>query len=143
MRVFFTDKFRSQNLTFTAPRPGDAGYDLYALEAATLAPGGRALIPTGLHIEISDGYVGLIKDRSSMAVAGIHTMAGVIDSSYRGELKILLLNTNPIDYVVKTGQKIAQLIVVPYHANPIEVVDLLAHLTVSDRGQDGFGSTGQ
>ena len=67
----------------------------------------------------------------------------MIDSSYRGELKILLLNTNPIDYVVKTGQKIAQLIVVPYHANPVEVVDLLEHLTVSDRGQGGFGSTGQ
>ena len=143
MRVFFTDAFRRQNLTFTAPRAGDAGYDVYALEAATITPGGRALIPTGLHVEIPDGYVGLIKDRSSMAVGGIHTMAGVIDSAYRGELKILLLNTNPAEYSVKVGQKIAQLIVVPYHDSAVEVVEQLEQLSVSDRGQGGFGSTGQ
>jgi len=142
MRVFFSDAFRRQNLTFTAPRNGDAGYDLYALEAATLTAGSRMLIPTGLHVEIPEGYVGLVKDRSSMAVAGVHTMAGVIDSSYRGELKILLLNTNPADYTVKIGQKIAQLIVVPYYGHTVEVVDQLDQLTSSDRGQSGFGSTG-
>jgi len=143
MRVFFTDAFREQHLTFTAPRPGDAGYDLYAVESVSIASGSRALIATGLHVEIPAGYVGLVKDRSSMAMAGLHTMAGVIDSSYRGELKILLLNTTSTEYEVQAGKKIAQLVVVPYYGLDVEVASLLDDLSESDRGQGGFGSTGQ
>jgi dUTP pyrophosphatase len=143
MRVFFTDEFRRQKLTFAAPRSGDAGYDLYAVESTTIEPGSRTLIATGLHVEIPAGYVGLVKDRSSMAMAGLHTMAGVIDSSYRGELKILLLNTNSTEYAVQAGKKIAQLVVVPYYGVGVEVVEQLDYLSVSDRGHGGFGSTGQ
>lgn len=143
MRVFLTDEFRRQNLKFSAPRPGDAGYDLYALEATSVPPGKRALIRTGLHVEIPPGYVGLVKDRSSMARDGLHAMAGVIDPSYRGELKILLLNTNDTDYAIRVGQKIAQMVVVPYYDAAVEVVDQIEQLSVSERGAGGFGSTGQ
>ncbi len=142
MRVFLTAEFRQQHLKFTAPRPGDAGYDLCALEAVTLPPGKRALIRTGLHVEIPSGYVGLVKDRSSMARDGLHTMAGVIDSAYRGELKILLLNTNDAEYAIQVGQKIAQMVVVPYYDAAVEVVDQLDQLSESVRGAGGFGSTG-
>lgn len=143
MRVFFSPEFRERNLKFAAPKPGDAGYDLYALEGCTLPPGERALIRTGLHVEIPNQHVGLIKDRSSMALAGLHVMGGVIDSSYRGELKILLLNTNQTEYAVSPGQKIAQMVVVSYYAEPVTVVDQLEQLSESDRGASGFGSTGQ
>ncbi len=143
MRVFFSDEFRRLGLTFGPPAPGDAGYDLCAAEALTLAPGTYALVRTGLFLEIPPGYVGLIKDRSSMALAGIHTMAGVIDSSYRGELKILLLNVKTTNYDIEVGRKIAQMVVVPYHVEPIEVVERLENLSPSSRGADGFGSTGK
>jgi dUTP pyrophosphatase len=95
-----------------------------------------------LHLEIPAGYVGLVKDRSSTALAGLHTMAGVIDPSYRGELKILILNTTTTEYAVRTGQKIAQLVVVAYYDAPIEVVDRLEDLSSSVRAEGGFGSTG-
>ena len=141
MRVYFTDEFRRQQSTFSAPRPGDAGYDLRALEAVALAPGSRTLIATGICVEIPAGCVGLIKDRSSMALAGLHTMAGVIDASYRGEIKVLLLNTGNL-YQISSGQKIAQLIVVPCYSQPLEPVATLEALSASERGQAGFGSTG-
>ncbi len=143
MRVFFSDEFRAANLTFAAPKPGDAGYDLYALDSCVIESGERAMIRTGLHVEIPDGYVGLIKDRSSMAAAGLHTMAGVIDSSYRGELKIILLNTNKTEYTISTGQKIAQMLVIRYYAEAVQVVDQLEQLSSSERGAGGFGSTGK
>src|ERR1700694_3486633 len=110
MRIFLTAKFRQHNLTFSEPRPGDAGYDLYSVETVTVELGARVLVGTGLHLEIPWGFVGLIKDRSSMALAGLHTMAGVIDPSYRGEVKVLLLNTNPEPYTIRIGQKIAQIV---------------------------------
>ena len=108
-----------------------------------LAPQQRVLVETGLHIEIPLNYVGLVKDRSSVASAGLHTMAGVIDSSYRGELKILILNVGDSDYTISIGQKIAQLVIVPIYTETVELVDSLEMLTDTDRGVEGFGSTGK
>ena len=143
MRVYRNDKLRALDIGFEAPRAGDAGYDLYAISAHGVEPGQRALIDTGLHLEIPAGFVGLVKDRSSVAAAGIHTLAGVIDSSYRGELKILLANLGSGRYEVRTGQKIAQLLVVPAYTEAIEIVDSLEDLSTSPRGSGGFGSTGE
>ena len=142
MRVFVTDEFRRQNLKFSAPRPGDAGYDLFAVEAVQVPSGKRVLVRSGLHVEIPEGYVGLIKDRSSVARDGLHTFAGVIDASYRGEVKILLFNTAESDYLIRAGQKIAQMIVVAHYHAAVEVVERLEQLSQTDRGTGGFGSTG-
>ena len=143
MRVYRNDKLRALGIEFEAPRAGDAGYDLYTIEACRVEPGRRALVDTGLHLEIPPGYVGLVKDRSSVASAGIHTLAGVIDSAYRGELKVLIVNLSGSPYQIRVGQKIAQLLVVPVYAEAIEYVDSLRELTGSERGAGGFGSTGE
>ena len=143
MRVYRNDKLRALGIEFKAPRAGDAGYDLYAIAAFSIKPGRRALVDTGLHLEIPPGFVGLVKDRSSVAAAGVHTVAGVIDSAYRGELKVLIVNLGGSAYQVGEGQKIAQLLVVPAYTVAIEVVDSLADLTNSQRGAGGFGSTGE
>ncbi len=143
MRVYRNDKLRALDIGFEAPRAGDAGYDLYTIAAHSVEPGQRALIDTGLHLEIPAGFVGLVKDRSSVAAAGIHTLAGVIDSSYRGELKILLANLGSSRYQIRAGQKIAQLLVVPAYTEVVELVDSLECLSTSQRGSGGFGSTGE
>lgn len=143
MRVYRNDKLRALGINFEAPRPGDAGYDLFAIADYRVNPGQRALVDTGLHLEIPAGFVGLVKDRSSVAAAGIHTLAGVIDSSYRGELKILLVNLGDSPYQISAGQKIAQLLVAPVYTQAIEYVDSLGDLASSARGSGGFGSTGE
>ena len=76
MRVYKNEKLRQLEIEFSAPREGDAGYDLYSIEEYTLAPMERVLVVTGLYVEIPPNYVGLVKDRSSVASAGLHTMAG-------------------------------------------------------------------
>ena len=143
MRVYRNEKLRALGIEFKAPRAGDAGYDLYAIAACSIEPGQRALVDTGLHLEIPPGFVGLVKDRSSVAVAGIHTLAGVIDSAYRGELKILVVNLDDSVYQVREGQKIAQLLLVPARTEAVELVDSLDALASSERGAGGFGSTGE
>ena len=143
MRVYRSGKLRALDISFEAPRAGDAGYDLVAIADYRVNPGQRALVDTGLHLEIPTGFVGLVKDRSSVAAAGIHTLAGVIDSSYRGELKILLVNLGGSPYPISAGQKIAQLLVVPVNTQAIECVDSLDELASSERGAGGFGSTGE
>ena len=143
MRVFLTQDFRKLGLQFTAPRSGDAGYDLFSIEAYTFRPGEQAVIRTGIHCEIPPHYVGLIKDRSSVAQKGLHIIAGVIDSSYRGEIKIVLVNLNPRNYQVDVGQKLAQLVVVPCYTDDVELVNDIEDLSVTLRGLQGFGSTNQ
>ena len=94
MRAYMNDKRRGLAREFSAPRAGDAGYDLHAIDDFTVATMQRIAVRTGLHLEIPAGYVGLVKDRSSVAAAGMHCLAGVIDSSYRGELRVLMINLN-------------------------------------------------
>ena len=120
---------------------GDLGYDIFADEAVTLNPGERKLISTGISIKVGNGKYGfIIKDRSSMAVKGLFSHAGVIDAGYTGEIKVLLFNSSNEFYVVGKGDKIAQMI--PTEVISFEVKRVEAHHNTS-RGQGGFGSTGK
>ena len=125
-------------------RPGDAGVDLLAAGDATLAAGGgRALVPTGVAVAIPDGYAGFIQPRSGLALRhGVTCLntPGLIDSGYRGELKVLLVNTDPADpFEVKRGDRIAQLVVQAVERVAFRPVD---ELPGSERGEGGFGHTG-
>ncbi len=126
-------------------KPGDAGLDLLAREDAELAPGGgRALVPTGLAIAIPDGYAGFVQPRSGLALEhGVTCLntPGLIDSGYRGELKVLLINTDPTTpFELKRGERIAQLVIQRVESAVLVPVD---ELPSSDRGEGGFGHTGR
>ena len=138
--------------------PSDAGYDLFSTQYETLEPFQRKLISTGINIEIPEGFYGRIAPRSGLACKkGIDVMAGVIDSGYRGEIKVLLINfsfegynlkpnafeamfgsVNKID--IKPGDRIAQLIIEKCHEATWKPV---ASLEESKRGEKGFGSSGE
>ena len=124
---------------------GDAGADLVASETLTLPPGGgRALVATGAAIAIPDGYAGFIQPRSGLAYKhGVTVLnsPGLIDSGYRGELKVLLVNTDPTEpFEVVRGERIAQLVV-----QRVEQAEFVPTETLPDstRGEGGFGSTGR
>ena len=126
-------------------QPGDAGLDLYAAIDITLeAGGGRALVPTGLAISIPEGYAGFVQPRSGLSLKhGVTCLntPGLIDSGYRGELKVILINTDPTQsYEVKKGERIAQLVIQEVAQTRLKEVD---ELPPSDRGEGGFGSTGK
>ncbi len=118
----------------------DAGYDLYSSEKVSIPAGATVLISTGICMSIPEGYVGLIWDRSSMGVKGIHRHAGVIDSGYRGHIKVCLHNTTCDTYHVERGDRIAQIVIQEAPHFELEVVDSLED---SERGIGGFGSTGK
>ncbi|MFZ0091144.1 MAG: dUTP diphosphatase [Solirubrobacteraceae bacterium] len=127
----------------TRAHPDDAGLDLHALAPAVLAPGERASIPTGIAVEIPSGQAGLVLPRSGLAARhgiALVNAPGLIDAGYRGEVRVLLLNTDPHEpFAIAAGARIAQLVLVRVEpAVPIEVADL----TVSERGTGGFGSSG-
>jgi dUTP pyrophosphatase len=128
----------------TYARPGDAGADLVAREPATLRHGGgRALVPTGIALAVPEGYAGFVQPRSGLALRhGVTCLntPGLIDSGYRAELKVLLVNTDPADdYEVARGDRIAQLVIQRVEHALFSAVDELAS---SDRGSGGFGHTG-
>ena len=119
----------------------DAAFDLYAAEDVEFAPGQRRQVPTGLKIAIPRGYVGLIRDRSSVAwKQGLTTLAGVIDSGYRGEWLVVLLNTSRETVRIAKHTRIAQFLVLPVAQPEIQVVEKVGE---SSRGEGGFGSSGQ
>lgn len=121
--------------------PGDAGADLRASVDATVPARGKSLIPTGIRLALPPGYVGLIWPRSGLAVDhALDCGAGVIDSQYRGEIKVLLFNHGDADYHVKSGDRIAQLLI-----QKVETVEFIPidDLDQTARGEAGFGSTGQ
>ena len=120
---------------------GDLGFDVYSDEDITLQPGERALISTGVSISAANSKYGfVIKDRSSMAVKGLFSHAGVIDAGYTGEIKVLLHNARTDEYKISKYDKIAQMI--PTHVVDFEVKDVEHHANTT-RGDDGFGSTGK
>jgi dUTP pyrophosphatase len=119
---------------------GDAGMDLFSVEDLILKPKHRALVKTGLSIELPKGYVSLIWDKSGIALKGIKTMGGVIEHTYRGEYKIIMVNLSSENYEIKKGQKIAQLLIQKIETAEIEEVNELSETT---RGDGGFGSTGK
>ena len=119
----------------------DAGLDLYSAENFILKPGQRRAVETGVKMEIPEGYVGLVWDKSGLALNnGIKTMAGVVDPGYRGEIKIVLINLSNQDFEIKKGQKIAQMLIQKVEHPKIEIVEFLSE---SGRGEGGFGSTGK
>ena len=123
--------------------PGDAGLDLYALDDGVLAPGERASIRTGIAVEIPDGQAGLVLPRSGLAARhgiAIVNAPGLIDSGYRGEIRVLLLNTDrAASFAFSSGERIAQLVLVRIETPEVAEVDELA---TSERGAGGFGSSG-
>jgi dUTP pyrophosphatase len=123
---------------------GDAGLDLHALDGASLQPGERASVRTGIAVEIPAGLAGLVLPRSGLA--NRHGIAlvnapGLIDSGYRGEVRVLLLNTDrEHPYEIAAGDRIAQLLLIRYEAHAVEEVETLSE---SERGEGGFGSSGK
>lgn len=127
---------------------GDAGLDLFSIEDVFIPLGATVKVPTGISVAVPYGCVGKIEDRSGMAVKGLRTGAGVVDTQYRGELSVVLHNLNNAHnshagvrgYLVKKGDRIAQLIVYNVHLlEPVEVLDLDS----TTRGTGGFSSTGR
>ena len=128
----------------TRAHDGDAGLDLYACEAAHLGPGERWSVGTGIAVEIAVGHAGLVLPRSGLAREhGITVLnsPGLIDSGYRGEIGVLLLNTDPAEvFRIEAGDRIAQLLVLPIA--PVEPIEVEG-LAESARGGGGFGSSGR
>jgi dUTP pyrophosphatase len=121
---------------------GDAGLDLSACERVELEPGARAVVGTGLAVAIPDGHAGFVQPRSGLAARhgiAVVNSPGLVDSGYRGELKVVLLNTDHAEpFVVEPGMRIAQLVIVPVATpRPVEVQELPG----SERGEKGFGSS--
>jgi dUTP pyrophosphatase len=123
--------------------PGDAGLDLHAAQDVELAPGQRAVVPTGLAVAVPEGYVGLVHPRSGLAARhglGVVNAPGTIDAGYRGEVKVILVNLDPVEPIrLERGQRIAQLLVQPVERVAVQEVE---DLDTSARGHGGFGSTG-
>ena len=119
---------------------GDAGMDLYVPENTLIKVGERKTIPLGIAIEIPDGHVGLMFDKSSLSHKhGLKTYGNVIDSGYRGEVHVGIMNHSDKDYELKTGDKIIQMLIIPvFQVETVEVDEL----SESDRGDGGFGSSG-
>lgn len=128
----------------TRAHDDDAGLDLYAVDGATLRPGERAMVPTGIAIELPERHAGLVVPRSGLAARhgiGVVNAPGLIDAGYRGEVKVLLLNTDrEATFTVEPGDRIAQLVVTRVETPDLVEVDALAE---SRRADGGFGSSGR
>jgi len=134
-------KLNDKARTPTRGSPFAAGYDMYASEDTVIPKGGKALVETGLSMAVPDGCYGRIAPRSGLASKNfIDTGAGVIDADYRGPVKILLFNHSDVDFEVKEGDRVAQLILERIYTPDILVVESLEEST---RGAGGFGSSGR
>ena len=120
--------------------PEDAGFDLMARERQIVPAQGSAIFDTGVHIEIPSGYVGFLKSKSGLNVKHGITSEGVIDAGYTGSIRVKLYNNAQIPYLVKKGDKISQLVILPIFSCELEVVDSLDETA---RGNSGFGSSGR
>jgi len=126
-------------------RPGDAGLDLRCAEGVALAPGERAVVATGVAIALPPGVAGLVLPRSGLAAEhgiGLVNSPGLVDPNYRGELRVVLVNHGREPFAARAGDRIAQLLLVPFVAPAVRVVDELAP-GGDDRGAGGFGSSGR
>jgi dUTP pyrophosphatase len=137
-------KLKDKAVLPTRAHQGDAGLDLYACEAAHIGPGERWSVGTGVAVEIPGGHAGLVLPRSGLAKKHGVTLVnspGLIDSGYRGEIRVLLLNTDPAEtFRIEPGDRIAQLVIAPIAlAEPVEA----EALADSMRGDGGFGSSGR
>jgi len=119
---------------------GDAGLDLFSSIDCILQKGEVMPVPTGIKIAVPEGHVGLVWDKSGISLKGVHRLAGVIDSGYRGEVRVVMVNLGGEPFVIKKGIKIAQLLIQP--VLNVEVVET-EDLEETSRGENGFGSTGK
>jgi dUTP pyrophosphatase len=141
--VHVTIKFKRLSPDAKLPcyaHPGDAGMDLFSRETRTLEQGEPHLFTLGFAMEIPEGFVGIIKDKSGLATRGLTVLGGVIDHTYRGEYGVILLNTTEREVLVKPGDKIAQLLILPVATAQLEEA---VSLSETRRGAGGFGSTGR
>jgi len=120
--------------------PTDAAFDITTNESYTLQPGERHTFTTGIASEFPPEYVALLRDRSSLGSKGIQVLAGVIDASYRGEWKVVLLNSSSEAYEITAGERIAQCLMVPVPTFEVQEVQEIGE---TDRGTGGFGSSGK
>jgi dUTP pyrophosphatase len=123
--------------------PTDAGADLFSLDKHIIQPLERKIISTGITLDIPEGYYGRIAPRSGLAVKnGVDVLAGVVDSSYRGEIKVVLYNSDKGNtFFIEPGDRIAQ-IIIEKHYN-FEFLEVVEELSQTNRGEGGFGSTGK
>ncbi len=137
-------KFKKLNENAVSPNYAhsfDAGMDLFCLEKVSISPNERVQISTGISMEIPEGFVGLIWDKSGIShKGGLKTLGGVVDSQYRGEIKIGIINLSNEVFEFEAGQKVAQMLI-----QKVEQVDLIEskELSNTERGEGGFGSTGK
>lgn len=125
----------------TYAHEGDAGFDLYALKTHTIVPGSRVSVGVGLAMEIPNGYVGLIWDKSGLSLNhGLKTIGGVIDAGFRGEVAVSIMNLSTDDYIIEAGHKVAQMLIQKVERAEIKEV---AELSNTTRGANGYGSTGK
>lgn len=117
-----------------------AGFDIYASEETILEPGKQSIVKTGVALEIEPGYGIQFWDRSGLGAKGIHHFAGLIDSDYRGEFKVILFNSTKESYKIEKGDRIIQAVIVPIVQGDFQVVD---NLNETKRGEGGFHSTGK
>jgi dUTP pyrophosphatase len=126
-------------------RPGDAGFDLRCVEAFALEPGERAVVPTGVAVALPEGVAGLVVPRSGLAARhGLSVVngPGLIDPTYRGEIRVVLVNLGQERYEGQARDRVAQLLLVPFAAPATRVVATLRP-SADDRGENGFGSSGR
>jgi dUTP pyrophosphatase len=126
----------------TYAHPGDAGMDVCSIEDVVIAPGARHLVKTGFAMELPDGFEAQVRPRSGLAIkSGITVLntPGTIDSGYRGEVGVILINLSDVPFHVEKGMKIAQMVIAKFERAEIEEV---SELSSSERGAGGFGSTG-
>jgi dUTP pyrophosphatase len=121
---------------------GAAGYDLTSIENITIPSRSRSLVSTGLSIQLPMYSYGRVAPRSGLSVKGIDVGAGVIDESYRGIVKVLLINNSENEFNVSVGDRIAQLLIEPIYYPDVDSVSSIEELSSTSRGSGGFGSTG-
>ncbi len=140
LKIERTEEAKKLNIALPSyQHEGDAGLDLRAAKECVIKKGTRQTVPTGVKIAVPQGYFGLIKDRSGLASKhGIHTLAGVVDSGYRGEVAVVLHNLGAEDFTIEMGMRIAQLLIMPVACVKVSETSL----DETSRGANGWGSTG-
>jgi dUTP pyrophosphatase len=142
--IYLSPEANAAGVKVRIPSELDAGFDLPTVVDISIEPQGFSLIPTGVHLSIPKGWVGLLRDRSSIALKGGVTSAGVIDASYRGEIKVAMHNLGKEPLIFKKGERIAQCVIVPHIlGTTAKVVSSIDDLGDTERGTAGFGSTGR
>lgn len=139
MKIFLEENAKMPERAYNS----DAGLDLFSREATLIPARGEAIFDTGVHIAIPVGYAGFLKSKSGLNVKYGLTSEGVIDSSYRGSIVVKLYNNSEKDYFVNKGDKISQIVILPVDLSKLELVNDVNFLGETDRGKNGFGSTGK